>query len=93
MVPASLLTMMVKTEHCRLPLFLWTSCPDRTHKLWCAIDGSSYYDIHHNVMYASGGLKSDYAGHDKLYHHNLNIGGGNCGMYNYYQAGHQVETV
>jgi hypothetical protein len=26
-------------------------------------DGSSYYDIHHNVEYASGGLKSDYAGH------------------------------
>ena len=38
-----------------------------------------YYDIHHNVQYASGGLKSDYAGHDKLYHHNLNVGGGNCG--------------
>ena len=45
-------------------------------------------DIHHNVEYASGGLKSDYAGHDKLYHHNLNVGGGNCGMYNYYQVGH-----
>lgn len=38
-----------------------------------------YYDIHHNVQYASGGLKSDYAGHDKKYHHNLNVGGGNCG--------------
>jgi hypothetical protein len=52
-------------------------------------DGSSYYEIHHNVEYASGGLKSDYAGHSKLYHHNLNVGGGNCGMYNYYQEGHQ----
>ena len=51
-------------------------------------DGSSYYDIHHNVQYAAGGLKSDYAGHDKLYHHNLNVGGGGCGMYNYYQDGH-----
>ena len=51
-------------------------------------DGSSYYDIHHNVQYAAGGLKSDYAGHDKLYHHNLNVGGGGCGMYNYYQNGH-----
>jgi hypothetical protein len=51
-------------------------------------DGSSYYDIHHNVEYASGGLKSDYAGHDKSYHHNINVGGGNCGMYNYYQTGH-----
>ena len=52
-------------------------------------DGSSYYDIHHNVEYASGGLKSDYAGHDKLYYDNLNVGGGNCGMYNFYQVGHQ----
>eukprot|EP01051_Picozoa_sp_SAG22_P012286 SAG22_NODE_1261_length_4977_cov_9.689832_5_plen_158_part_00 len=43
------------------------------------------------MQYASGGLKSDYAGHDKLYHHNLNVGGGNCGMYNYYQDGHQDE--
>ena len=41
------------------------------------------------MEYASGGLKTDYAGHDKHYHHNLNVGGGNCGMYNFYQMGHQ----
>ena len=23
------------------------------------------------------------AGHDKLYHHNVNVGGGGCGMYVY----------
>ena len=43
-------------------------------------DGSSYYDIRDNVMYAAGGLKSDYAGHDKQFHGNLNVGGGGCGM-------------
>eukprot|EP00039_Didymoeca_costata_P023769 m.8181 g.8181 ORF g.8181 m.8181 type:complete len:1067 (-) comp3851_c0_seq2:220-3420(-) len=54
-------------------------------------DGSSYYDIKNNVMYAAGGLKSDYAGHDKVYHGNLQIGGGGCGMYNYYQMDHQDQ--
>ena len=36
-------------------------------------DGSSYYDISHNVFYLNEGLKSDYHGHDKRYHHNINI--------------------
>jgi len=41
-------------------------------------DGSSYYDISHNVFYLNEGLKSDYHGHDKRYHHNINIGAGVC---------------
>ena len=35
-------------------------------------DGSSWYDIHHNVIYGEG-LKQDYGGHDSKYHDNLNI--------------------
>ena len=54
-------------------------------------DGSSYYNIQGNVMYAAGGLKSDYAGHDKLFQGNLNIGGGGCGMYCFYQEDHQDQ--
>lgn len=41
-------------------------------------DGSSYYDIGHNVFYEGEGLKSDYRGHGKIYHHNLNVGAGVC---------------
>eukprot|EP00928_Gymnodinium_smaydae_P079445 TRINITY_DN63377_c0_g1_i1.p1 TRINITY_DN63377_c0_g1~~TRINITY_DN63377_c0_g1_i1.p1 ORF type:complete len:299 (+),score=21.71 TRINITY_DN63377_c0_g1_i1:39-899(+) len=41
-------------------------------------DGSSYYDIGHNVFYLGEGLKSDYHGHGKLYHDNLNLGVGVC---------------
>ena len=41
-------------------------------------DGSSYYDINHNVFYMGEGLKSDYHGHSKRYHHNINIGAGVC---------------
>ena len=54
-------------------------------------DGSAWYNIHHNVFYLGGGLKSDYAGHDKQYHHNLNIGlngFGVCGNFCEYEAGH-----
>jgi hypothetical protein len=39
-------------------------------------DGSSYYDISSNVFYLNEGLKSDYHGHGKLYHDNINIGAG-----------------
>jgi len=35
-------------------------------------DGSSWYDIHDNVIYGEG-LKQDYGGHDSKYHNNLNI--------------------
>ena len=35
-------------------------------------DGSSWYDIHHNVIYGEG-LKQDYGGHDSKYRDNLNI--------------------
>jgi hypothetical protein len=41
-------------------------------------DGSSYFDIGHNVFYLNEGLKSDYHGHDKVYHDNINIGAGVC---------------
>ena len=41
-------------------------------------DGSSYYDISQNVFYLNEGLKSDYHGHGKLYHDNINIGAGVC---------------
>lgn len=41
-------------------------------------DGSSWFDIGHNVFYMNEGLKSDYHGHDKVYHDNLNIGAGVC---------------
>jgi len=52
-------------------------------------DGSSYYDIHDNVFYEGGGMKSDYAGHDKLYHHNLNVGHDViCGNYMFYRPNH-----
>lgn len=35
-------------------------------------DGSSWYDIHHNVIYGEG-LKQDYGGHDSKYRNNLNL--------------------
>ena len=35
-------------------------------------DGSSWYDIHHNVILGEG-LKQDYGGHDSMYHDNLNL--------------------
>ena len=35
-------------------------------------DGSSWYNIHHNVIYGEG-LKQDYGGHDSKYHNNLNL--------------------
>jgi len=35
-------------------------------------DGSSWYDIHHNVIYGEG-LKQDYGGHDSKYHDNINL--------------------
>lgn len=41
-------------------------------------DGSSYYDISFNVFYLNEGLKSDYHGHGKLYHDNINVGAGVC---------------
>jgi hypothetical protein len=35
-------------------------------------DGSSYFDVHHNLFaYGTGGLKSDYGGHDNRHHHNV----------------------
>ena len=30
-------------------------------------------------------------GHDKLFHGNLNIGGGGCGMYDFFQIGHEDQ--
>ena len=54
------------------------------------MNSKGYYDIHSNVMYAAGGLKSDYAGHDKRFHGNLNIGANSlCGQYCYYSEGHE----
>ncbi len=44
-------------------------------------DTSSYYDIVSNFMYGGGGVKCDYAGHDKYFHENVlvdQIGGGAC---------------
>ena len=44
-------------------------------------DTSSYYDIQKNFMYMGGGVKCDYAGHDKIYHDNIlveQLGGGGC---------------
>eukprot|EP01060_Flectonema_neradi_P033223 TRINITY_DN550_c0_g1_i1.p1 TRINITY_DN550_c0_g1~~TRINITY_DN550_c0_g1_i1.p1 ORF type:complete len:848 (+),score=215.29 TRINITY_DN550_c0_g1_i1:43-2586(+) len=35
-------------------------------------DGSSWYNIHHNVIYGEG-LKQDYGGHDSKYENNLNL--------------------
>ena len=35
-------------------------------------DGSSWWDIHHNVILGEG-LKQDYGGHDSMYHDNLNL--------------------
>ena len=35
-------------------------------------DGSSWYNIHHNVIYGEG-LKQDYGGHDSKYGNNLNL--------------------
>eukprot|EP00041_Stephanoeca_diplocostata_P027514 m.757752 g.757752 ORF g.757752 m.757752 type:complete len:945 (+) comp23189_c0_seq1:37-2871(+) len=35
-------------------------------------DGSSWNDIHHNVIYGEG-LKQDYGGHDSKYQNNLNL--------------------
>jgi hypothetical protein len=41
-------------------------------------------------MYGAGGLKSDYAGHDKHFHGNLNIGANSlCGQYCWYSDGHE----
>eukprot|EP00543_Licmophora_paradoxa_P012879 CAMPEP_0202463384 /NCGR_PEP_ID=MMETSP1360-20130828/57965_1 /ASSEMBLY_ACC=CAM_ASM_000848 /TAXON_ID=515479 /ORGANISM="Licmophora paradoxa, Strain CCMP2313" /LENGTH=507 /DNA_ID=CAMNT_0049086269 /DNA_START=1 /DNA_END=1527 /DNA_ORIENTATION=+ len=34
-------------------------------------DGSSYFHVHHNVWYDSGGVKCDWGGHDSIYEHNL----------------------
>ena len=35
-------------------------------------DGSSYLDVHHNLFaYGTGGLKSDYGGHDNRHHENV----------------------
>ena len=36
-------------------------------------DGSSWYHIHHNVLYDSEGFKMDYGGHDSVYEDNLVI--------------------
>jgi hypothetical protein len=37
-------------------------------------DGSSWYHVHHNVMYWSNGFKMDYGGHDSIFEDNLVIG-------------------
>lgn len=34
-------------------------------------DGSSFYHIHDNVMYAADGMKMDYGGHDSDFYSNL----------------------
>ena len=36
-------------------------------------DGSSNYDIHHNVFPYGGGMKMDFGGHTKYYHDNIII--------------------
>ena len=34
--------------------------------------GSQYFDVHHNLfLYGTGGLKSDYGGHDNRHHENV----------------------
>lgn len=35
-------------------------------------DGSTWFDLHHNVVYGEG-IKQDYGGHDSKYHSNLNL--------------------
>lgn len=58
-------------------------------------DGSSYYDIHDNVWYASDGMKMDYHGHDSKFHHNLvtvnTYDGQNCMNGGNFPAGHEDE--
>ena len=34
-------------------------------------DGSSWYNIHHNVFYSADGFKMDYGGHDSIFVYNL----------------------
>jgi len=53
-------------------------------------DGSAYFDIRYNVFYGGSGLKSDYAGHDKIFHGNLGIALSTpCGVGTQYRAGHE----
>ena len=59
-----------------------------------SIDRSSYYDIRYNVLYEGSGLKSDYSGHDKLFHGNLGISLSlPCGVGTQYRAGHEDHCV
>ena len=34
-------------------------------------DGSSWYDIHDNVLWKASGWKMDYGGHDSAFHDNI----------------------
>lgn len=34
-------------------------------------DGSSFYHVHHNVMYSADGMKMDYGGHDSSFYSNV----------------------
>ena len=56
-------------------------------------DGSSYYDIHHNVWYASDGMKMDYHGHDSQFRSNVvtvaTYDGQNCMNGGNFPAGHE----
>ena len=57
-------------------------------------DGSAYFDIRYNVFYEGSGLKSDFSGHDKLFHGNLGISLDlPCGVGTEYRAGHQDHCV
>jgi hypothetical protein len=52
---------------------------------------SSYYDISYNVFYLNEGLKSDYHGHTKLYHDNINIGAAVCCFQFGFVVGKEVD--
>jgi hypothetical protein len=57
-------------------------------------DGSAYFDIRFNVFYEGSGLKSDFAGHDKLFHGNLGVALNTpCGVGTQYRAGHEDHCV
>jgi len=49
-------------------------------------DGSAYFETHHNFLtYADNGLKSDFGGHDHVWHDNVVAYTGSCwGVWNFY---------
>ena len=55
-------------------------------------DGSSFYRVHDNVMYAADGMKMDYGGHDSDFYANLVVtnpyDGQNCFDVGSFKPGH-----